>query len=229
MKLKLLTNIPFRVDKIQLLKRLKITNKKQLTIEFLKLVQEAEEIGKPKALFKKIPITEKGADYTILETIKLTSRVLSVNLEKAEDAYPALATCGLELEAWSKTKTDLLEHFWAEAIKDNILSQTVAAVLKQIGEMYPQGSTSMMTPGSLNDWPLPEQKQLFKLFQHCESKIGVSLTENCLMRPLKTISFLAFHSKEPFQSCQICAKKDCFERRAPFEDGLYERKYLNSL
>lgn len=66
------------------------------------------------------------------------------------------------------------------------------------------------------DWPLEEQLKISKLIDF--SKAGVSLTENCMMVPKKSISaILGVGPKGAFgktaSPCGICGIKDCNYRR----------------
>ena len=86
-------------------------------------------------------------------------------------------------------------------------------------------STAVMNPGSLTDWPLREQRPLFALLGDVRSAIGVELTDTLLMVPRKSVSGIVFVAEETFASCQLCPRYDCPNRRAPYEAGLFERKY----
>lgn len=216
--------IPFQLDRDHLLKVLRIADKDRLSNQCIELMEEAEEIGNPKALFRVISIQNKGDDWVELGEERLTSRILRVNLDQHDVAFPALATAGQELENWSSTKKDILLNFWAQTIMESILGIASATMIHKIEELYNK-SVSLMTPGSLNDWPISEQTRLFNLFENANREIGVKLTDSFLMIPLKSISCLVFQSENGFVSCQLCSKENCPNRRAPFEHGLYESKY----
>jgi hypothetical protein len=82
-----------------------------------------------------------------------------------------------------------------------------------------------MHPGSLQDWPVQEQGPLFALLGEAAPAIGVELTPSYLMVPTKSVSGIRFPLEESFESCQLCSRPNCPNRRAPYEEGLYERKY----
>ncbi|MBN2246450.1 MAG: vitamin B12 dependent methionine synthase, partial [Candidatus Aminicenantes bacterium] len=75
---------------------------------------------------------------------------------------------------------------------------------------------SSISPGSLTDWPIEEQKPLFSLFGDTQNLIGVILTPQMLMIPKKTISGIFFPTKEKFIPCRLCSRQDCPEREAPY-------------
>jgi hypothetical protein len=82
-----------------------------------------------------------------------------------------------------------------------------------------------MNPGSLQDWPLREQRPLFALIGAVDTRIGVRLTDSCLMTPRKSTSGIQFPTEESFASCQLCGREVCPNRRAPYDATLFERKY----
>ena len=82
-----------------------------------------------------------------------------------------------------------------------------------------------MSPGSLADWPLEQQRALFAVLGDTEGLIGVRLAESCLMIPTKSVSGMRFPTETSFESCQLCPRAVCPGRRAPYDKGLYDRKY----
>ena len=85
---------------------------------------------------------------------------------------------------------------------------------------YAINGLSSMSPGSLSDWPIEEQKPLFSILGDVETAIGVTLTENFLMVPTKSISGIYFPTDLPFYNCQLCSRKNCDSRKARFDKTL---------
>jgi hypothetical protein len=82
-----------------------------------------------------------------------------------------------------------------------------------------------MSPGSLGEWPLSQQRPLFASLGDVAGAIGVRLSESLLMVPAKSVSGVCFPTEESFESCQLCPREDCPGRRAPYDETLYDRKY----
>jgi hypothetical protein len=221
----ILNQIPFKLNLDEQLESQRLIGKQRLITEFTDLVKEAETLAKPKALFLKLDIADRGEDHIIIAEKCLTSRVLSVNLAERREAYPALATCGTEIDEWANSKTNMLHQFWAKSIANAALGTAIAAVETSLHDRYNIQMTSLMTPGSLIDWPISQQTMLFDLFGDAARKIGVSLNDSFLMTPLSTVSCLMFESETRFFSCQLCPKTDCQSRRAAFEEHLFTEKY----
>jgi hypothetical protein len=192
---------------------------------FKDYVQKAIEIGRPKVVYGLYYIDSRGDDYIIVDGTRFTSRVLSVNTEKTHRVFPYVATCGMELQMWADSIEDMLEHYWAEAINQAALLSARQALLSDLKERFQLEEISQMNPGSLQDWPINEQKNLFKLLGNVKEAVGVELTERFLMIPTKTVSGIIFPTNTNFESCQLCPRDNCPGRRAPYDKDLYYKRY----
>lgn len=222
----ILDQIPFEVDTESLLNRLRIADKPQYAERVVELIKKAQEIAKPKAMYREAYIEEKGENFVLVEGIKLTSRVLRVNLEDTYKIYPFIATSGTELEEWSHSITEMLENFWADAIKQAALDSARKALDKHFKEHSYGGSVSKMNPGSLENWPIKEQANLFALLGDTKKLIGVELLETYLMAPVKTVSGFFFPTESSFENCQLCPREKCPGRKAKYDSQLYSRRYV---
>lgn len=220
-----LDSIPFDLDPEQMIIDLSLANRKRHIREFMKMVDEARLLARPKALYlEQEPVITAGQTIRIAdETFK--SRVLRVNLEQSDKVFPALATSGKELEAWRASKTSILHQFWAKSITDSALDIAVTALKKRIRNKHKIKILSIMTPGSLMDWPLSQQEPLFRLFGDSARQIGVMLNESFLMLPESTLSCLAFKSETRFYTCQLCPNNECRRRRAGYDETLLKTTY----
>lgn len=224
-----LDQVPFNIDTSSVLKALRVKEGSSHASQIHQLVKQAQEIAKPKAIYKLVFVESYGEKTVVLDGITLTSRVLRVNLEQVHRIFPYVATCGNELEEWSQSFYDNLFRFWVDAIKEMALRSAVQALVTHIEERYHPGSLASMNPGSLGDWPLTAQPALFNLLGNPEKIIGVRLTDSMLMLPTKSVSGIYFPTDQNFASCQLCPREICPSRKAPYDDKLYERKYaLNS-
>jgi len=216
--------IPFRLDRKSFLKSLRMEGSGPYAGEIERLVGEAEAVARPKGVYGSAFVESREGDSVVVEGVTFASRVLRVNLAGTDCVYPFVATCGVELEEWSRAIEGTFHRYCADLIKEAALESAVRALDDHVRETHCPGALSMMNPGSLPDWPVSEQKNLFALFGGAVESIGVYLTEGCVMFPVKSVSGILFPSDEGFESCQLCARQ-CPKRRAPYEEGLYERKY----
>jgi hypothetical protein len=220
-----LDNIPYEPDMAQLREKLRIREGSSYVGRFERLVREAQAIARPKALYKVALVDDKGDDYVVVDGVRLDSRVLRVNLDEAHRVFPYVVTCGRELHDWMNSLDDMLLGFWADAINEMALRGAIAALNEHLLERYRPGQTATMNPGSLGEWPLQQQRALFKILGDPEAAIGVELTKSCLMVPNKSVSGIQYPTETGFFSCQLCPREDCVGRKAPYDPELYDQKY----
>jgi len=189
------------------------------------LAAKALAVGRPRALYREAFIEDRGDDYVVMDGIKLTSRVLAVNLEDVHRVFPYAATCGVELEEWARSIDDPVERFWADTIKETALGAAAGALSSHVDEEFRPGKTASMNPGSIEDWPMAQQQQLFALLGNPLESIGVELTDSFLMIPVKSLSGMRFPTEVNFESCQLCPRKGCPTRGAPYDPELFDKKY----
>ncbi len=230
-----LDTIPFKVDIAELRRALGMSEApgavdqagvddgSALALE--ELAASAEKVAKPKAAFKIGFIDKRSADEVVIDGIRFQSRVLRVNLDPIHRVFPHVATCGRELEEWSQSIEDPLDRFTADMIKELAVRDAHEYLRAHISTGHAIAKLSHMNPGSLADWPLPQQGPLFELLGDLEALIGVRLTESFLMLPTKTVSGIFFPTEATFESCQLCPREVCPTRRAPYDKALFESRY----
>lgn len=221
----ILDDISWRIDLPRLMEQLGIRQGDGYAEKAEGMAAEAEKAGRPKALYKAVRIESRAEDSVVIEARTFKSRVLAVNLENVHRVFPFVATCGVELEEWSKSFTSALERFWADAIKGMALGASILALLEHIEEQHYPGNLSMMNPGSIESWSLSEQRALFSLLGTPGQSIGVELMESCFMKPTMSTSGIWFPTEHHFENCMLCPMEDCPGRRAPYDKNLYDEKY----
>lgn len=221
--------IPFQADSRDLQKRTRARPGSEEEAVVRRMVSEAEGLARPRAAARLAFIDHSGLDEVQIEGVSFSSRVLSVNLGEARRVFAVLATCGAELEAWAAGFDDLLLRYYAEQIKEMALYAAFEALTAHLTGRFHLGRTAFMSPGSLADWPITEQRPLFELLDGLDRELGVRLTGSLLMLPTKSISGLRFPKEESFESCQLCPRPVCPNRRAPYDPNLYEQKYRSQV
>lgn len=189
------------------------------------LLEEALTIASPKIIYKPVFVWERGENYILVDSIKLNSRVLAVNLENIHRVFPFVVTCGAELEEWADTLDDGVQKYWAEGIMGLALLEAIKTLDEHIKNHFKIKKISHLSPGSIDDWKLEEQRPLFELLGDVEKLIGVKLTESNFMIPAKTVSGIRFPAKFDFESCMLCKRKECGGRRAPFNKEIWNRYF----
>ena len=217
--------LPFQVDFAALQLSLHIRPAGEAEADLQRMVDVAQSIARPKAIYKLAFIDAKEDQAVLLDGIRFTSRVLRVNLDSAQRVFAYVATSGRELEAWADAQEDLLARFWADAINQEVLGAALRSFREHLAAQFAVSQLSTMNPGSLADWPLREQRPLFGLLGDVQAAIGVTLTPSLLMTPTKSVSGILFPSEETFASCQLCPREACPNRRAAYDPALFEKRY----
>jgi hypothetical protein len=221
----ILDDISFQLELDSLMKKLHIGEGSSSAKKLKRMADDAQAIAKPKVVYKVAFIESNGENHVVVDGIKLTSRVLRVNLEEVHRVFPYVATCGREMDEWSNSIDDMLESYWADKIKEMALRSARQALDEHLQDRFRPGRMSRMSPGSLSDWPLQEQRKLFALLGDPKDAIGVKLTDSLIMVPIKSVSGICFPTEVDFASCQLCPRENCPGRRAPYDPTLYDRKY----
>ena len=170
-----------------------------------------------KAVYRVCYIDEKRDDGIGMNGVRFRSRVLAKNLSEVERVFPFVVTIGSHYLAQADTQKDLVVKYYLDVIGNIALSSVRKYLEQSLQSRYGLEGMSFMSPGSLADWPLEEQRPLFTLFGDGKTPIGVSLNSNCLMIPTKSVSGIYFPTEVPFVSCQLCDRKDCSSRKAAYD------------
>ncbi len=123
--MEILNDIPFELDTAILLSKVHIKKGSKDAEELQNLLKTITSIVKPKAIYKVSYIQSKGYDTVKIEGVVFTSRVLRVNLDKAERIFPFIATCGRELDKAMNSSDDFIRQFWLDTIKGMALEASV--------------------------------------------------------------------------------------------------------
>ncbi len=219
--MRVIDNIPIKWDLEEVRKQLRL--KGDSSSEVKELVGIADPLIHGKVLYKVSYIGKRGENTVEVNGVTFSSRVLRVNLDTVERVFPYVITIGKALEDRASASSDLLRQFYLETIGDMALRYSRRYVEEYLKRHYGLGELSRMSPGSLRDWPVTEQKPLFSLFGDVKGLIGVRLTESMLMIPRKSISGIFFPTEVTFFSCQLCSRKGCPGRQAPYDETLREK------
>jgi hypothetical protein len=221
----ILDSIPFQPNLDNLLQYCHIRKGSPQIREIEAMLRLAEVIARPKAIFTIALVDKRGDEEVVMDGISFKSRVLQVNLSQVHRVFAYVATCGVEIQEWARSYKDALEGYWADAIMVLALGAASDALINHILERYQPGSLASMNPGSLEDWPITEQRPLFKLLGDVKAAIGVELTESLLMVPTKSVSGIYFQTESGYANCQLCPREICPNRRAQYAANLYAEKY----
>jgi hypothetical protein len=226
-EMEILDGVPIEFDRDALLAKLHIDKEGKNAEDIQDLIEAVAPAMKPKAIYEVSYIHYKNYDTVDIGGVIFVSRVLRVNLDKVQRVFPYIATCGRELDEIAIPSDDLLRRFWLDSIKEMVLDAMRKYLTNHLKERYALEELSRMSPGSGSQdlWPIEQQRQLFSIFGNVEDLIEVTLTDSFLMIPLKSVSGIYFPTEIRFESCQLCPRKVCPGRRAPYDKSLLESYY----
>lgn len=188
-------------------------------------ISEAAQLAAPRATYLVLSVTRLDAHRLVAQstdgqTVEFRGAVGDY-LVAADCVAAFVATAGPAIEALASRlmcSGDPLAAMIVNAVGAERAEAAEAAILDELraaGRPLGFSPTLPYSPGYCG-LPLTEQRTLFKLF--AGSDVGVTLTESCLMRPLKSISGLiglglsdrvaAFGSP-----CDRCELYNCSMRR----------------
>jgi hypothetical protein len=186
--------------------------------EIIEMLESAAVSAHPFAIYAVLPITEKRENSVIINGIEIKSGLMRVNFDKINRVFPYIVTCGPALEEWSlKYSDDPLAEYFADEIKKLYLGKMISYMNSLIKNEYGiKSHFSVMNPGSLKEWPLIGQRELFAILgrDYIFENIGVRLCDSMLMLPSKTVSGIGFESEKDYHNCIYCPIKDCPNRQA---------------
>jgi hypothetical protein len=188
-----------------------------------RLVKRVENVIRPMTYYRICYVDEKENGGVILEGVRFTSRVLRTNLENVWKVFPYVVTIGDEFDELTRDCSDLLEKYYLDVIGNVALAKAQTQLGNDLKSRFRIEKISHMNPGSLNDWPIDQQEPLFSILGDVFGHIGVRLSQSFLMEPAKSLSGIFFPTETPFESCQLCSRKDCPARRAAYDAHLVKR------
>lgn len=211
-----LEHIPIELDPMEIGRKLHLNSSEDVQA----LIETAQPLLKAKAGYRVCYVEARFEDAVVLDGARFTSRVLRTNLEGVERTFLYVVTIGRELEDTASACGDLLKQYYLDIVGNVAVSATRNYLEEYLRNTFGLGGMSKMSPGSLKDWPIREQKILFSTLGDVEASIGVALTGSCLMIPRKSVSGIYFPTEIPFLSCQLCSRESCPSRQAEYDKGL---------
>ena len=220
-----LVDIPFTLDTASLAKAVHLPDDQADREALEALAARAQEIGRPKAIYRPGRIAARRVDAIVVDNgIELCSQALASVLSDQEQLWFYCATCGTEVQALAEG-LDIFQQYWLEEIKMVMLRAALTHLAATIRQEHGLSRLSGMGPGSgdAGVWDIAELAKIFQaLGREATTAAGVVLTESMLMLPNKTAAGVHFPLNRNFTACQLCHRRNCPNRRAPCDHGLWD-------
>lgn len=183
------------------------------------VLKELQNAVNPKSVYKELEISLKN-DYIVEaydanNIMKIQSKGLFKNLLGCEKIVLFAATLGREAdmiikryEVANMAKAAVSQACGAALIEDycDELQENIRKSYEDIYFLRPRFS-----PG-YGDFDLTHQRDVFKILD-CQKRLALSLTDNCLMIPSKSVTAVIGLSKSEegcnINKCKVCDKFDC--------------------
>jgi hypothetical protein len=220
-----LNPIPFTEDSDTFLSAIDCDPASDFADEALDLFRSGASIAVPKAVYRVCYLDSKSDECVCVAGVELRSRIMRVNLQNTDRLFPFIATCGTEMDEWADGVTDPLHRFWADALREYVLRGAFNAFTSHLKTHTNPGPTAVMNPGSIADWPIQEQVNVFRLLGNGPEMIGVSLTDSFLMIPTKSLSGVIVPTEKDYVNCKLCPRENCSGRHAPYDPHFYQENY----
>ena len=181
--------------------------------------RETEEVSRPKSVFLPLPI-QVEEDRVFLGEKAFASRSLASHLRGCREGYLFAFTLGREIDMRLKryAVTDLPYVPVLQACAASYTELCADLAQEELRESARRRGLYLRprySPG-YGDFPLSCQRFLFEVLQ-VSKKIGITLTESCLMLPMKSITGVVGLSPDPslchVGRCMACASENCPFRR----------------
>ncbi|HZK24454.1 MAG TPA: hypothetical protein VFC74_03605 [Oscillospiraceae bacterium] len=213
--------IPIKFDTEEVLKFNKIRPNSSFREVFIEALSIAEKHLRCKAVLKWVNIEAIVGKTTTIDGVNFQSKVMADNLQDVKKAFLFVMTVGAEIDECKEIEENTLR----DMIKGTALGYIHKFVLEYITEHFGYQDLAMMTPGSLPDWPIINNDDLFAMIGNVTEDIGVSLNKHHYMQPYNSSSGIIFSSSTGYVNCTLCKNLDCIGRHAPFDQAEYNRLF----
>jgi len=229
--MKIIKNIKLKIDEEEVLRyqgyhRNKAGKTGEIILETTrKEIEQGYCLFEPKGIYSKVMIKNISSEGRInLENglhLEINNSMLNLLRGTSYLAF-GLSTIGNHLE--EKVAELFAKNEYPKAIAldavgtvaSRFLSQYIRSAVCQEAKEQNLQTTKYFTPGTF-EWDISQQKNIFEIIP--ADKIGVKLTESCMMVPKKSLSWVIGIGKEIIiiskenDSCKICLAENCQFRK----------------
>jgi len=189
-------------------------------------IKEGYDLFKPIGIYSKVMIRNIGSEGRInLENgshLEINNSILNL-LRGTSYLVFGLSTIGNHLDkkvAELFAQNEYLKAIALDAVGTvaaKFLSNYIKNLVYQEAKEQSFQTTKYFSPGS-GDWDISQQKNIFQIIP--ANKIGVKLTDSCMMIPQKSLSWvigvgnnIIIPYKDESHSCKICMDENCQFRK----------------
>jgi hypothetical protein len=187
------------------------------------LIEEALRILQPAYLIRRFPIESITDSGVVIGGQSFRSRIVANKLQGHDYTWMYIATSGKEISEYLETVEDPLDKYILDQIAYFGCVQAMEEMTQAIDTQLGIARHIKLSPGSIIDWSVEEVKKFFLLLEGDYQKLGVRVLDSGLIDPLKSVSGVLVAAEEEFESCDICERANCPNRKTPFDEEKYSQ------
>lgn len=181
----------------------------------------AELAAEPKNIYGEFSLVHMSHDALKIGEEIYQSKAMCRHLRTSERVLAFSATLGIGADRLLRrfTATESAKAAVAQAVLAAMIESYCDTVCETIAEREQKNGWYLrprFSPG-YGDLPLTDQKKLFKQLE-ITKRIGVTLTDTCLMLPTKSVTAFIGLTRDPqpcgHTDCMLCGNADCAYRTA---------------
>ncbi len=174
----------------------------------------------PRAIYLEFPLLRLGDDEIEIGSLRIKSANLAKNLKGCVSVYLMAATLGIGIDrkisrASAVRMSDAVIYQAAAAAYIEAYCGSVNDTIRNLAGEKGLYCRPRFSPG-YGDFALEHQRDFVRLLD-TSRKIGLTVTESCLLVPVKSVTAVIGLSPEPQpchrKGCEECGKTDCAFRR----------------
>lgn len=195
------------------------------TMEVISLLPEIIEMRGGYAIFDDIDVIRKEGIIKLNDICIKPHKRITGYMENAEKIAVFICSAGEKFTTFAENYTkegDYLKAYIVDMLGSLAAEKAIDYILKRLEkEMWEVGMhiSNSYSPGYCN-WQLTDQKLLFQALP--DNQCNISLTNSCLMLPIKSVSGIVGIGKnieKKSYACEICESINCVYRKIRYKNA----------
>ena len=217
------TELSYTFVKEDLLKRLHCEEDDEIYGRASELIEDAKSALRPAFAIKKFYIDEIRNDGIYIQGNFFKSKIVANKLKEEKDVYVYIATCGRRINTLIDGTDDELDKYIYDQLSYLAYLQAMEKMSAAVEDCFGIKRHIRLCPGSIIDWSIGDVCKIFTLMEGLYQQIDVNVLDSGLINPLKSTSGMFYPTEEEFDSCAICPRANCENRKMPFDEELHDK------
>lgn len=217
------TSTPFVVQEDAIIGRLHCEDTSDEVYErCMELLEKPENQPSGGFIVREYPIDGFDSEGFTVGGERFRSKISAELLKDRESVFVYIATCGRSISEQIDRTEDPLDAYILDQIAYLAYLQASDQMSAALEDEYGIERHVRLCPGSIIDWSVGDVKRLFPLLDGLYQQLDLHVLSSGLIDPLKSTSGMLYATEEEFESCSICPRANCENRKTPFDPELHE-------